>query len=145
MTYSCSGSARLDASSSQLENRSRMTSRAAAELRASDSPPGSVCSYSLLVVFSQAARACQYSALNRHTQLKDPGTHGSSQTRSPAPPLYSPTRGPPTPEPVARVTWTASESAAVTSPATSVSGLAQRRRSTASSKPATEVTEGPSA
>src|ERR1700757_1833812 len=138
MTYSCSGRARRDASSSQLENRSRITSRAAAELRPSDLPLGSVCSYSLPVVFSHAARACQYSALNRHTQLADPGTHGSSQTRSPAPlspPPPAPTQPrppppppppalprspqtlPPAPEPVPPVTRAASESAAVTSPA----------------------------
>ena len=105
-----------------------MTSRAAAALRASDSPPGSDCSYSLPVAFSQAASACQYSALNRQTQLAEPGTHGSSHTRSPAPPP-----SPPAPAPVPSVTCTASDSAAVTSAATSVSGLAQRRRSMASS------------
>ena len=118
-----------------------MSSRAAAELRASTPPPGSVCSYSLPVVFSQAARACQYSALNRQMQLPDPGTHGSSQTRSGAPPPPSPPALPPT-LPPAPVTWTALDSAAVTSAATSVSGRAQRRRSTASSKLSTAVPAG---
>ena len=71
------------ASSSQILNRSRIRSRAAAEFRASLSPPGSACSYSLPVVFSQAARACQYSALNCHTQLAEPGTQDSSQNPVP--------------------------------------------------------------
>ena len=88
-----------------------MVSRAAPALRASDSPPGRVCSYSRPVAFSQSTSACQNSALNRHTQLADEGAHGSSQTRSGL---------------VSRI-------AAVTSAATSVSGCAQRRRSTASS------------
>ena len=101
-----------------------MRSRAAAEFRASLSPPGSACSYSLPVVFSQAARACQYSALNCHTQLAEPGTQDSSQTRSPA--------APPRP-PMPAAAGDASASASVTSAATSASGSAQRRKSTASS------------
>ncbi len=94
-----------------------MVSPAAPAFRASDSPPGRVCSYSRPVAFSQSTSACQNSALNRHTQLADEGAQGSSQTRSGL---------------VSRI-------AAVTSAATSVSGWAQRRRSTASSQASAAV------
>src|SRR5271166_2873337 len=54
-----------------------MSSRAASVFRASLSPPGSDCSYSRPVAWSQPDSACRYSALKRQMQLSRPGTHGS--------------------------------------------------------------------